>query len=368
MDKSYKVFVGGLPVRVDRDAVAEFFAAYGTVLNCKLKKNQQTGRSLGFAYLTVKEKATYDRLLAETVVFQGRVIDVKPMWKKKELGDKLEEEKKKKIFVSNLPQDLTNPELMAYFSRFGQVLNAFIIKDPDTAGCKDYGYVIFKDLESIEKLASEKSILVLKEHALQWERCTNAAQIAIAKQTRSNRTSKQSLIFVEDAFLDPLQSPTIEELAGCRFLNQRLPSKIYSERSTGSQGKLDGSSTFSLFGHGTKIKCCDVISKFPKSETRPKEVRGSATSPLPYLDSQVMLGASRNPAKTGSSFIIKAPTSAQKQQESDVAWSNLFSGSTKELVLKARPYLNENEANYVFRRESRSRHALFIVARDPVIL
>jgi RNA-binding protein Musashi len=192
MDKSYKVFVGGLPVRVDRDAVAEFFAAYGTVLNCKLKKNQQTGRSLGFAYLTVKEKATYDRLLAETVVFQGRVIDVKPMWKKKELGDKLEEEKKKKIFVSNLPQDLTNPELMAYFSRFGQVLNAFIIKDPDTEGYKDYGYVVFKDINSINSLINQADDLVIRGNRLLVECCTNAAQIAISKQTSSLKGSKQS--------------------------------------------------------------------------------------------------------------------------------------------------------------------------------
>ena len=163
MDKSFKVFVGGLPVRVDREAIAEFFATYGTVLNCKLKKNQQTGRSLGFAYLTVKEKAAYDRLLSEPVIFQGRVIDVKPMWKKKELGDKLEEEKKKKIFVSNLPQDLTNSELMAYFSKFGQVANAFIIKDPDTLRNRNYGYVIFRDSRGFEKSIKKPSPTEVRE-------------------------------------------------------------------------------------------------------------------------------------------------------------------------------------------------------------
>jgi RNA recognition motif-containing protein len=196
MEKSYKLFVGGLPVRVDKDLIVAFFSTYGTVLSCKLKKNQQTGRSLGFAYLNVKEKEACDRLLTEAVEFQGRIIEVKPVWKKKELGDKLEEEKRKKLFVSNLPVELTNEDLVCYFSSFGSVQNAFIIKDPDTNKNKNYGYVIFKEVEDLEEVFSCAEPHIIRPGVeLKLERCLNSAEIALLKQTNSYRSSMKSSFF-----------------------------------------------------------------------------------------------------------------------------------------------------------------------------
>jgi RNA recognition motif-containing protein len=196
MEKSYKLFVGGLPVRVDKDLIVAFFSTYGTVLSCKLKKNQQTGRSLGFAYLNVKEKEACDRLLTEAVEFQGRIIEVKPVWKKKELGDKLEEEKRKKLFVSNLPLELNNEDLVSYFSGFGNVQNAFIIKDPDTNRNKNYGYVIFKEVEDLEQVFSSTEPHMIRPGVeLKLERCLNSAEIALLKQTNSYRSSMKSSFF-----------------------------------------------------------------------------------------------------------------------------------------------------------------------------
>lgn len=200
MEKCYKLFVGGLPVRVDKDVIVDFFSKYGTVLSCKLKKNQQTGRSLGFAYLSMKEKEASERLLNEMIDFQGRIIEVKPVWKKKELGDRLEEEKRKKLFVSNLPLELTNVHLVDYFSQFGSVQNAFIIKDPDTKKNKNYGYVIFKEMEDLESAFSFTEPHMIKPGVeLKLERCLNQAEIALLKQTNSYRSSMKSSYF---------QSPT----------------------------------------------------------------------------------------------------------------------------------------------------------------
>lgn len=179
----YRLFVGGLPVRAQRDSIIEFFSKYGTVLSLKLKINQSTGRSLGFAYLNIREKQAYDQLLNQNVVFQGRVIEVKPQWNRKELTQKLEEEKNKKIFVSNLPGDITNHELASYFENFGEVKNAFVIKDPDTLRNKNYGYIIFMESETIEK-----AFLYRHPHFIRLgievrlERCLNSTEISKQKQ------------------------------------------------------------------------------------------------------------------------------------------------------------------------------------------
>ena len=180
---SHKLFVGGLPVRVDKDVIVRFFEKYGTVLNCKLKKNQQTGRSLGFAYLHVKDREVYDRLLAETVEFHGRVIEIKPVWTKKELAERLEDEKKKKLFVSNLPLNTTNGDLISYFEYFGEVSNGFIIKDPDTQQNKTYGYVIFKEIEGYERAFGYSKPHIFKEGVrINLEGCLQANEIARLKQ------------------------------------------------------------------------------------------------------------------------------------------------------------------------------------------
>lgn len=338
MDKSYKVFVGGLPVRVEREVIAEFFASYGTVLNCKLKKNQQTGRSLGFAYLTVKEKSTYDRLLSESVIFQGRVIDVKPMWKKKELGEKLEEEKKRKIFVSNLPTDLTNPELMAFFSKFGQVANAFIIKDPDTTGHKDYGYVIFRD-ESAVRAATRQTELWLHGRLLAVEVSTNVSQIAISKQSSSLRHN---------------QAPTAPLKTGdspyCPVNIQGTPgiSVFASVKSTASQGK-EATPKFNLFGgpNSTSLKPKGLISRFCSGHLEKFAIGGAKFTENARVPEQVQEQSPTTSNKLEkSSFIIKASDVVNSRLLFTVDLSSVL--SSKAQLLEKCTQLKEHEDNYSF--------------------
>ena len=252
MEKYYKVFLGGVPVRVDKDAIAAHFAAYGTVLSCRLKKNQQTGRSLGYAYLTVKEKEAYERLLAETVVFQGRVIDIKPLWKKKELGDKLEEEKRKKIFVSNLPHDLTNAELTAYFSKFGHVANAFVIKDPDTLRNRNYGYVIFKEHGDYSKVLDYPGEHYVKGHAkIKVKMCLKQDELHQLKATknknrkvRKTTTGKASKEQTNELFFNADNTNKLlnEENKGSYTYTSRIFDEGLNERSCGNSHDIHESS------------------------------------------------------------------------------------------------------------------------------
>lgn len=182
MDRpSYKVFLGGLPVRADKQDLITFFSSYGTVLNCKLKRNAATGRSQGFAYLMVKEKLAYDRLLNERIQFQDRVIEVKPVWKKKELNQKLEHEKARKIFVHNLSNKTTNEDLRSHFIKYGAITNAYIIKDPVTLQNKNYGYVIFEDIASIDKAMADEHALYGRD--LHLKLGTENDEIAVLKQS-----------------------------------------------------------------------------------------------------------------------------------------------------------------------------------------
>lgn len=202
------------------------------MLNCKLKKNQQTGRSLGFAYLTVKEKEAYDRLLEETIEFQGRIIEIKPIWKKKELGDQLEKEKNKKLFVSNLPQGLTNSELMAYFSQYGQISNAYIIKDPDTKNNRSYGYIIFKHQIDFDAFFSREGPHILRKGTAEVnvERCLNHLEIKEKKLLTKgrNRMRKPEMADTRSRELY-VAKPTTLKKKGSETLCSPLPDSDLSQ-------------------------------------------------------------------------------------------------------------------------------------------
>lgn len=125
----------------------------------------------------------YERLLNETVEFHGRVIEIKPVWTKKELADRLEDDKRKKLFVSNLPTNTTNQDLISYFELFGEVSNGFIIKDPETNLNKTYGYVIFKEIEGYETAFGYSKPHIFKGGVkINLEGCLQANEIARLKQ------------------------------------------------------------------------------------------------------------------------------------------------------------------------------------------
>lgn len=55
-----------------------------------------------------------------------------------------------KVFVGNLAYSLTNEELSAFFSQFGEVLSARIIKDRESGRSRGFAFVEFNSEEAVE--------------------------------------------------------------------------------------------------------------------------------------------------------------------------------------------------------------------------
>jgi len=58
-----------------------------------------------------------------------------------------------KLFVGNLPYEVTSEELGQYFSQFGAIIEAVVITDRMSGRSKGYGFVRFTTEESATKAA-----------------------------------------------------------------------------------------------------------------------------------------------------------------------------------------------------------------------
>lgn len=75
-----RVFVGSLPWRCDRYHLQETFSKYGTVADCYIVSDPQTGRSRGFGFIQFEEVEQAEKAIAEGngMEFEGRSLLVQP--------------------------------------------------------------------------------------------------------------------------------------------------------------------------------------------------------------------------------------------------------------------------------------------------
>ena len=145
------IFVRVVPGKMPsvKEKLREYFSSFGQVENVWRVKQDML-------FVSFRSVESANKALKEKHFFEGQWITALPNVKKGNWKGK-----SCKIKVDNVPQSMSEEDLVNYFSKFGTVTSVdFIIIDPDTLERKSYCFIEFSNLGEAKKAA------LLQEHGI----------------------------------------------------------------------------------------------------------------------------------------------------------------------------------------------------------
>ncbi|KAJ1292649.1 hypothetical protein BS78_01G006100 [Paspalum vaginatum] len=178
------VFVGNLPLRTKRKALTKEFAAFGGIDSIRIRSvplvdNKLTRKGAVLqgkvneqvdnvhAYIVFKDEQSARAALSHNMALFGDNhirVDMACPPRKKRRGEGPLYDRKRTVFVGNLPFDVKDEELYQVFcgssGSEGDVEAIRVIRDPKSSIGKGFAYVLFKTREAANSIVRKKDMKV----------------------------------------------------------------------------------------------------------------------------------------------------------------------------------------------------------------
>ena len=147
-----KVFIGGLSVNCEESELSEFLEKFGPLTKVEVIKDPKTRVHKGYAFATFTRKRDMQRALGKNHVLKGKQFEIREFVDSNTNSEYLDRIAKRKIFISNIKEPLTERDLTDFFSVFGEIEELIISRDASTGLSKGFGFVLFIEEESQRKV------------------------------------------------------------------------------------------------------------------------------------------------------------------------------------------------------------------------
>nr|CEG02376.1 unnamed protein product [Fusarium pseudograminearum CS3427]CEG02619.1 unnamed protein product [Fusarium pseudograminearum CS3487] len=171
-DEPTTLFAGSLSWSIDDNALYEAFKHIEGLANARVMTEKGTGRSRGFGYVDFNDAASCTKAY-ETMngtELEGRAINLdyanarpaeanpaaRAADRAQRHGDTVSPESDT-LFVGNLPFDVDQDSVRAFFEEVAAVASVRLPTDPDSGNLKGFGYVSFSSVEEAKQVFEAKN-------------------------------------------------------------------------------------------------------------------------------------------------------------------------------------------------------------------
>ncbi|CCD22772.1 uncharacterized protein NDAI_0A06170 [Naumovozyma dairenensis CBS 421] len=150
--ESCKLFIGGLNWETTEEKLKDYFSKYGNVVDLKIMKDANSGRSRGFGFLSFEHPSSVDEVVKSQHILDGKVIDPKRAIPREE------QDKTGKIFVGGIGPDVRPKEFEEFFAQWGTIIDAQLMLDKDTGRSRGFGFITYDSGEAVDRVCQNKYI------------------------------------------------------------------------------------------------------------------------------------------------------------------------------------------------------------------
>jgi len=149
------VFVKNLDKSIDHKTLYDTFTQFGQIISCKVELDRNN-ESKGYGYIQFATNDEANKAVEKVngMMLGGKKVFVGPFVSKKE---RIQQEAKKdftNIFIKNLPEDLSEEELLQIFGQMGQIKSAVVMKD-EQGKSKGFAFINYDNANEAARAVDE---------------------------------------------------------------------------------------------------------------------------------------------------------------------------------------------------------------------
>lgn len=172
-----QLFVSNIPYDCTVEILKNAFSVESEITNARLVISPITKQSRGTGFVTVNNESVYNGLLSETIpiIINGRRL---------KFSEYVNQKKFYKLHIRNVPKDMTNQKLYAFFQQFGVLDNVKIDVNYKTNESKGTATIVYNNYDDFNKVLNMKTVKLSDTATLeiQKRRLPRRQQVVLSKQ------------------------------------------------------------------------------------------------------------------------------------------------------------------------------------------